>query len=245
MKSSNLSVFCLIIAVFLSSCNSHPTAKSNGDSSAAVSADSAGRKTPTDPEALTIDSRLLQKYRETARGDTGTWSRSFYPTFFDLVKEFNGRRLDTTVLTIGNIDGDDVADTIFTRIYYMPDSIYVDSKWIKGNKLMWQYTYTDPFDDRAVALYGDTNRNVWAAFVIGVLNGAPDFHPREELDTNMMYQQGMDDLNGMGIRIDREQYKAYLKEFKGDLLAIGNPESRERLWIWYKPAGRLITYYQP
>jgi hypothetical protein len=42
-----------------------------------------------------------------------------------------------------------------------------------------------------------------------------------------------------------KQYKAYLRDFKGDLLTYGQPESREGLWIWYKPAGRMITYYHP
>jgi hypothetical protein len=45
--------------------------------------------------------------------------------------------------------------------------------------------------------------------------------------------------------LDKEQYRAYLQDFKGDLLEYGQPASREGLWIWYKPAGRMITYYHP
>jgi hypothetical protein len=61
----------------------------------------------------------------------------------------------------------------------------------------------------------------------------------------MVYDQGVDDLNKAGIPIDKERYKAYLQDFKGELLTYGQPESREGLWIWYKPAGRMITYYHP
>lgn len=235
MKPVSLSVFCLIIVAFFSSCNSHPTAKSNGG--AAV-----------DAKVLTMDSSLLRKYREAVRKDTDAADQAVYAKFFDLVKEFNGRRLDTTVLTIGNIDGDKVGDSIFTRIYYESDSIYVESKWIKGKEVMWHYKFTDPYDDLAIALYNDSSRNTWPSFAIGVLYGAPEFRSQQEVDTsvlNLVYDQGVSDLNSAGIKITKEQYKAYLQAFKGDLLVYGDPESREGVWIWYKPAGRLITYYQP
>lgn len=62
---------------------------------------------------------------------------------------------------------------------------------------------------------------------------------------SIILDEGLDDLNKMGIRLDTEAYKTYLREFKGGLLSFGQPEFREGLWIWYKPAGRMITYYHP
>jgi hypothetical protein len=62
---------------------------------------------------------------------------------------------------------------------------------------------------------------------------------------SLVYSQGVEDLDSAGIHTDVEKYEAYLRDFKGELITCGQPESRERLWIWYKPAGLMITYYQP
>jgi len=124
-------------------------------------------------------------------------NKKFVSNFFDIIKKFNGKKLDTTILTIGNLVGDLDQDTIFA---------------------------------------------------IGVVYGPPDFHAPKEVDSSafsLVYDQGVDDLNRAGIHVDKEQYRAYLRDFKGDLLAYGQPESREGLYIWYKPARRMITYYHP
>jgi hypothetical protein len=62
---------------------------------------------------------------------------------------------------------------------------------------------------------------------------------------NIVYEQGLDDLKKLGIHTDKAHYQAYLHQFKGLLFTFGQPESREGAWIWYKPAGKMITYYQP
>jgi hypothetical protein len=94
----------------------------------------------------------------------------------------------------------------------------------------------------------DSTRPVWVSFAIGVIYGPPDFYVRNGMDSSNLswvYDEGVDDLKSAGIHVDKEQYKAYLRDFKGDLLICGQPESRERLWVWYKPASLMITYFQP
>ncbi|HZE84833.1 MAG TPA: hypothetical protein VE035_11030 [Puia sp.] len=237
----------LTVAFFLISCNSHPATKAGEDSLAHQQADSGQQKIAYNPRTFTIDPALLKKYQEACRHDTASYDRKFVSNFFELIKKFNGKRLDTTILTIGNLDGDLDQDTIFSRVYYDSGSIYVDAKWIKNHHVVWKDKYADPYIELNADLY-DSTRPIWVSFAIGVIYGPPDFHSRNEMDSSglsMVYEQGVDDLNSAGIHLDKEQYKAYLRDFKGDLLACGQPESRERLWIWYKPAGRMITYYQP
>jgi hypothetical protein len=163
------------------------------------------------------------------------------------MKEFNGRKLDTTLLTVGNIDDDIARDTIFSRVYYDSDSIYIDSKWMKNNNVLWHYKYANPYYSFNSDLFDGETRSVWVIFAVGIVYGIPEIHSRQEGEhvDPMVYDQGVDDLKEAGIKTNKEQYKMYLQNFKGDLIGFGQPEGRERTWIWYKPAGRLITYFQP
>jgi len=236
----------LTLTLFLISCNSHPATKGSKDSFTIPPADTGQQKIDYNAGTLTIAPGLLKKYEEACQHDTAAYDRKFISGFLDLIKKFNGKKLDTTILTFGNIDGDRDRDTIFSRVYYDGDSVYVDSKWIKNNRILWRDKYADPYTALNADLLSDSSRNTWVCFAIGVLYGPPDFYPRSEMAADsMVYSQGVLDLDGAGIHTDVEKYKGYLREFKGELITCGQPESRERLWIWYKPAERMMTYYQP
>jgi hypothetical protein len=241
-------LFGLIFNLFLISCNSHPATKAGKDSLTNQPADSGQQKIAYNAGTLTIPPALLKKYQEACLHDTTSYDKKFISNFFDLIKRFNGKKLDTTILTVGNLDGDLDEDSIFSRVYYDSDDIYVDSKWIKNGDVIWEDKYTDPYIELNADLLDTSRDNTWVFFAIGVTYGPPDFEPRSVMDSSalpMVYDQGVEDLKGMGIHMDKEQYKGYLREFKGNLLAYGQPESREGLWIWYKPAGWMITYYHP
>lgn len=227
------------------SCNNHPATKADKDLLTNQPTNSGQQKIAYNPGTLTITPALLKKYQEACQHDTVAYDKKFVSNFFDIIKKFTGKKLDTTILTIGNLDGDLDQDTIFSRVYYDADSIYVDSKWIKNNHILWRDKYTDPYTELNADLL-DSSRNTWVCFAIGVLYGPPDFYPRTEMPVDsMVYSQGVEDLDSAGIHTDLEKYKAYLRDFKGEFITCGQPESRERLWIWYKPAERMITYYQP
>ena len=239
--------FGITFALFLISCNSHPATKAGEDSFTNHATDSGQQKIAYKPGTLTIDPALLKKYQEACLHDTASYDKKFVSNFFDIIKQFNGKKLDTTILTIGNLDGDLDQDTIFSRVYNDSGYIYVDAKWIKNHHVLWRDKYADPYTELNADLF-DSTRPTWVCFAIGIIYGPPDFHTRNEVDSgalSLVFDQGVDDLNGAGIHMDKEQYRAYLRDFKGDLLAYGQPASREGLWIWYKPAGRMITYYHP
>ena len=208
--------------------------------------DSGQEKIAYNPGTLTIAPALLKKYQEACLHDTAANDKKFDSGFFDIIKKFNGKKLDTTILTIGNLDGDLDLDTIFSRVYYDSGAINVDAKWIKNHHVLWEDKYADPYTELNADLF-DSTRPTWVCFAIGIIYGSPKFYTRNEVDSgalsSVIIDQGVYDLNKAGIHTDKEQYRAYLQDFKGDLLTYGQPASREGLWIWYKPAGRMITYY--
>jgi len=236
----------LAIALILVSCNNHPGVKPEVHSLSQPLPHASRVRHLYSADTGTIAPELLKTYKEACVHDTNSYDKKFIAHFADIIKQFSGKKLDTTLLTIGNLDGDPAHDTIITRVYYHSDSIYVDSKWIKDNQVLWTDKYTDPFTELNADVFGHTSRNTWPCFAIGILYGPPDIYPRTEMTANsMVYTQGLEDLKQAGIRLTMDQYKTYLQVFKGQLIACGDPNSRERLWIWYKPAGRMITYYQP
>jgi hypothetical protein len=236
--------YILLSLLILLGCTNRDQADDQNNS---ISSDGAKTEITKSATALTIDPILLNKYQTVFQNDTISSEKLFLSKLLNIVRDFNGRKLDTTVLTIGNIDGDDVRDTIFSRVYYDSDSIFVDSKWIKNNHISWEYKYANPYLDFESDLFNYDSRNIWAIFAVGIVYGPPEIHSR--LDgpppDSLVYRQGIADLKEVGIKVTEADYENYLQNFKGELLVIGEPETREGLWIWYKPAGRLISYFQP
>src|ERR1700719_3569454 len=103
----------LTIALFLISCNSHPATKAAQDSLTNHPADTGQQKIAYNPGTITIAPALLKKYEEACLHDTASYDKQFISNFFEIIKKFNGKKLDTTILTIGNLDGDLDQDTIF------------------------------------------------------------------------------------------------------------------------------------
>jgi hypothetical protein len=241
-------ILAFILVFILTGCNTHPAANTGGDSTAKTPA-TGTREQITDPaETLTIDPATQKRYQDAFAHDTVSYDKKFAASVGPILQQFNGRKLDTTVLTIGDLAGESTPDTIYSRIYYARDTVFVASTWIKNNQVLWQDKYIDPYSSLDTNLFRDTSRNTWLYFAIGVVYGAPDILPRDKVDTsvlNLVYQIGLEELKKLGIHTDKAHYRAYLQAFKGQLLTFGKPESREGVWIWYKPAGKMISYYQP
>jgi hypothetical protein len=242
----------LTFALLLHSCNSNPAINGTKDQNKPNSTDSVSQNTNNIAEPLSIDKKLLNTYVAAYQNDTIAEEKIYFSKLLHIINEFNGKKLDTTLLTIGNIDDDTEKDTIFSRVYYNSNRIYVDSKWLKNNKVIWNYKYANPYLSFHSALLNYDTRSIWTIFAVGILYGTPAINTRQEFDEhadsslqNYVYDYGVADLKKAGIKINKEDYKTYLKNFKGELLEFGEPETREGLFIYYKPAKRIITYYQP
>jgi hypothetical protein len=239
---------CLAVSYLLTGCNTHPASNTVGDTTVIHPVPGNQDQIAEPADTLTIDPATQKRYLDAFAHDTVSYDRKFSAHFGAILERFNGKKLDTTVLTIGNLAGGPSPDTIYSRIYYKKDTVFVSSKWIKNNQVVWQDKYTDPYSSLDTNLFRDTSRNTWMCFAIGVVYGAPELLPRDNVDTsvqNIVYEQGLEDLKKLGIQTDKAHYQAYLQKFKGLLFAFGQPESREGAWIWYKPAGKMISYYQP
>lgn len=238
--------------LFLFSCNSNPAINSARDQNKPNSTDSVNLDNTNNAQILTIDKKLLDTYVAAYQNDTIAEEKKYFSKLLHIINEFNGKKLDTTLLTIGNIDGDIEKDTIFSRVYYNSNRIYVNSKWLKNNKVIWNYKYANPYLSFNSALLNYDTRSIWTIFAVGILYGTPAINARKEFDEhvdssvqNYVYDYGVADLKKAGAKINKEEYKTYLQNFKGELLEFGEPETREGLFIWYQPAKRIITYYQP
>jgi len=167
----------LYYALFLISCNSYPPKAGKG-SPANLPVDSSQENIAHGPGTLIIAPADLEKYQNAFLHDTVSYDKRFVANFMDILRKFDGKKLDTTILTIGNLAGDLLPDTIFSRVYYEADSIFVDSKWIKNNQVLWRDKYSDPYTSLDVNLFSDTSRNTWMCFAIGIVYGPPGISRR-------------------------------------------------------------------
>ena len=250
MKPLNL-ISGFIFFAFLISCNNNDEAGKVPEIQLGP-VDSMSTTQAGNIETLPVDVMLVKKYEDACRTDTIADEKKFFYTLLKIIKQFKGRHPDTTVLTIGNLDGDNEKDTIFTRVYYHADSIHIDSKWIKNKEVLWRHNYTNPYVSFNHELLNYDIINKWAIFSVGVVYGAPDIQSRENfmnyadsVTMQYVYKDGIKDLQRMGIMVKETDYINYIQNFKGDLIAFGEPETREGVWVWYKPAGKMISFFQP
>ena len=165
------------------------------------------------------------------------------------ISQFNDHLADTTILTIGNIDGLDNLDTIYTHVYALDDTIYVKSKWIRNEELLWSGTIKNPYiyinDDD---LFAYDTRHPWVTFTIGVMYGPPDIVDKSsyvDIDKALALKMARYYINKNNLQIAEKDYSDYLDSFNGKLLSYGDPEVRHQLMLWYEPQKKFILYYAP
>lgn len=238
--------FICALLLFIVCCKGPSDSKSLTDSSMQRASDTLRNEIASEAASLTITPDLLKKYEDSCATDTLANEQKFVSNFGKIVRQFSGRKLDTTILTTGNLDGDAVPDTIISRVYYDGENVYVDAKWVKDHHVLWKDRYSNPYISLSANLFNDSSSNTWPYFAVGIVYGPPEFYKRNDRDfgdISSVYKQGLDDLRAAGVHLTKEEYEAWLRGFKGDLLIFGEPESREGLWIWYKPAAKMIIYY--
>jgi hypothetical protein len=174
--------------------------------------------------------------------------KEFINQLLGLYRAYKGRLPDTTLIALGDIDGNGTVDTLFTRVILI-DSLVRSSSWLdRDGERVWKYELIDPAMDIADSdLYGWSTRNPWVTFTIGVTYPA-SLHTRDEfpaIDKATAIQQGLWHLNRIGVQVTEEEYARYLDAYQGLLLNYGHPEADEGLYIWYQPSKRFILYYHP
>lgn len=199
---------------------------------------------------LSIDKSLLKQYEVALEADTFRNEKPFIKALLSTIHKFEGRKLDTTIIRVGNIDGNGNPDTITSRVYLLSNTVFVDSWWIQNHDTLWKYQIKNPYVSFSYPnLFEFDTRSLWVTFSIGVLYGSPSFETIAEFEKgsgvphNMIIEMGLSDLREKGIALSAKEYEKYINEFKGDLISYGDPEAREGLYIWYAPGRCFITYY--
>ena len=193
-----------------------------------------------------VDTTLILQYRHRLDSAKGR-EKDFINYLLSILTQYQGKRLDTTILTVGLIDSDTRVDTIQTRVFLKHDTIWVNSIWIKDNKINWEYSFNNPYLFISDFIYRFYEKDIWIPFTIGIYFAPPILHNTNEyknlFETAVTY--GLEDLKKNGISVNESDYKKYLLNFKGNLIEWGNPTIREGLHIWYEPSNRFVIYYQP
>jgi hypothetical protein len=193
----------------------------------------------------TKDSLLLTKYQKLLENTRGV-EKDFITDLISTLKIFQGTKLDTTILRFGKFDTDYVTDTIATRIFLKFDTVIVSSTWTKNSQLLWTYKLINPYLlINSDSLFEEGKRSKWVTFTIGYKHAVPEIYKIGDYSNliNFAIDFGVADLQKHGIIADKETYKQYLLNFKGDLITWGDPENREGLFIWYDPAKRFVLFY--
>ena len=178
-----------------------------------------------------------------------SWTSDYLHKVIQLLNDFRGRSLDTTVLVIGNVGGTGLADTIFNRVFERNDTVIVRSWWNRNGENWWHDSVVDPkmYLESESRLFDLDTRNIFITFAVGVIDAPPKLSKSTDypIPIEISVEQGMRDLKELGIEVSPKEFRKYLEDFKGNLIEIGDPFTRESLMIWYRPVKRFITYYEP
>jgi len=181
---------------------------------------------------------MLLKYTEERE-------KKFLLQLTETFEKFSNKVLDTVLYTTCFIETNEKLDTIKTRIFEDRDSIIVHSSWVKNNKLLWEKKITNPYiwvDDDPFF-----ENNKWITFTTGIYYAPPNIYKIEDFIRLKEWAVGLglNELQELDSSIDRESYEQYFENFNGNLIEWGDPESREGLFIWYKPLQRFVVFYRP
>jgi hypothetical protein len=196
---------------------------------------------------IPFDKTLLRKYRNIK--DSVKVHDDFMSKLLKTIDQFKNRIPDTTVYIIGNIDDNGTRDTIATRVFKKRDTIYVQSSWIRKNKLMWTESIKNPYmwiDDDD--LFQFDTRSQWVTFTIGIYYAPPELNDKSDysaIKKEEALQMGFNWIKRKDLQITEADYRGYFEKFNGQILEHGNPVIRHELLIWCEPIKAFVLYYAP
>ena len=192
-----------------------------------------------------VDPQALDNYKEIENAS----NKDFIDKLLKTISKFEGKKADTTIFQICNIDNLGKLDTLKNRIYFSNNEVIVNSSWTKNGLKLWEFEVKNPYlwiDDSNE--FQDDERNPWVPFTIGIYYAIPEilsFDSYAHIDKQLAFQMGVSWAERENVKIPKEEYANYLNDFKGDIIAFGHPESREGLFMWYEPIKMFSLFYSP
>ena len=197
---------------------------------------------------IRISEDELSQYRN-AYDSAEKWDKQFMTKLFHTIDQFRGRPADTTILTIGNVDGIGKPDTIKSHMYALDDTVFVESSWHRNGELIWNGTQKNPYlginnDD----IFSYDQRHTWVTFTIAVNYSAPELSERTDysrIDRKTALNMAKWYIERKNLNISEADYTQYFDSFSGQLFMYNEPEIRHELLQWYEPSKTFILYYAP
>ena len=171
----------------------------------------------------------------------------FIDDLLSTITKFNDLPIDTTIITLANIDAVEPLDTVLTRVFVKNDTVHLKSSWFRKGELLWHTEIKDPYlwvSDNVE--FDSGTRSIWVTLTIAIQYSLPRFYYRSEfpqISNETVITMGKAYLDSKGI--SSLGLPGYLADFGGQLLEYGEPELREGLFIWHEPSKQFISYYRP
>ncbi|MCV9388438.1 YARHG domain-containing protein [Reichenbachiella ulvae] len=197
---------------------------------------------------IKIDDAVLSQYESSELSADG-WTKQFLAKMFQTIDQFEGRPADTTMFTIGNIDGIGNQDTIKTHIQAVDNDIFVSSTWSRKGEIIWSNSQKNPYlginsDD----IFSYEGRHPWVTFTIALNYSSPELSSRNDyagIDRETAIKMAEWYIERKNLNISMVEYTSYFDSFDGQLILFGEPEIRHELMQWYEPKKQFILYYAP
>lgn len=205
-------------------------------------------KAEHESRTIRISSERLKDY--TTYYDSGDkWEKGFMDKMFWTIDKFKNRPADSTILTIGNIDGIEPIDTVINRIYYQADTVYLESNWIRNGELLWTDKIRNPYAGIGnTELFDYDLRHPWVTFTIAIHSATPELTDRTDysgINRETALKMANWHIERENLGISEQEYESYFDSFKGQLFSYGDPEARNGLFQWYEPKKIFVLYYAP
>lgn len=71
--------------------------------------------------------------------------QAFFALLMETLEQFEQRAVDTTLLTIGNIDGQGPPDTITSTVTVEQGKVLFHSRWVRQGEVLWEEDLPDPY----------------------------------------------------------------------------------------------------
>ncbi len=133
--------FIIAFCIFLTRYSSDTTSKDvSGQSKSDTDSTNTFRAS-----SLSADKELISQYEKELTSGTESFKAKFISRLIAVMKQFNGKVLDTTMIVVGNLDGDNKQDTIRNRVYLVSKDVTVKSSWVVNNDTLWKSEFQNPY----------------------------------------------------------------------------------------------------
>lgn len=193
------------------------------------------------------DQELYSQFEASQQTAYEDYQISFTKDLLITMDKFIGRKRDTTILTIGNIDGLQALDTIQTRIFVKNDTVFVSNTWNRNKELMWKDEYFHPYVFIDNDPLFEEDRNSWISFQAGIRWGPPVFR-KEDISRGseeMLWSIASSYMKSNGFEISRNAYFEYLDSTEASFIEYYGGYINGHIIIWYEPIKRFVRYYAP